>query len=221
MKKYHKIDTIFHRDPNTNHKTLINGQFSRREFEYLQDCTWIGTEKIDGTNIRSIWYPPTFVGDSCAVNFRGKTDNAQIPPFLDHKLKSLITINRFKEIWPEKQVTLYGEGYGDKIQKMGKRYIPDDCGFILFDVQIDGLWLARGSVEDIARGLGLKAVPVVFTGPLWKAVEFVANGFDSQVAKEPGTSAEGLVLRPEIELTDRMGRRIITKIKTKDFWVNR
>ena len=29
--------------------------------------------------------------------------------------------------------------------------------------------------------------------------------------------AEGLVLRPEKELRDRMGRRIITKIKHRDF----
>ena len=52
MKEYHKIQTIFKRDPENKFKTLIYGEFSLPEFEYLKNNTWIFTEKVDGTNIR-------------------------------------------------------------------------------------------------------------------------------------------------------------------------
>ena len=55
MKEYHKIYTIFKRNPKTKYKTLLEGKYSLPEFEYLKDCIWVFTEKIDGTNIRVIW----------------------------------------------------------------------------------------------------------------------------------------------------------------------
>lgn len=45
----------------------------------------------------------------------------------------------------------------------------------------------------------------------------VRAGFKSKCAVDESLMAEGLVLRPEFELRDRLGRRIITKIKSKDF----
>ena len=50
MKEYHKIQTVFKRDPETNHRTLLEGQYSMPEFEYLANNQWVFTEKIDGTN---------------------------------------------------------------------------------------------------------------------------------------------------------------------------
>ena len=51
-KPYHKIDTIWKRDPSTG--KIIEGLFSRDEFLYLTDYEWEWTEKIDGTNIHVI-----------------------------------------------------------------------------------------------------------------------------------------------------------------------
>ena len=45
-------------------------------------------------------------------------------------------------------VTLYGEGYGNGIQKGGLYSQKQE--FILFDVKINGNWQPRESVEDIA-----------------------------------------------------------------------
>jgi hypothetical protein len=45
-------------------------------------------------------------------------------------------------------------------------------------------------------------------------VIFVQNGFTSQWGD---FAAEGIVARPKIELKTRGGKRIITKIKHKDF----
>lgn len=54
MEKYQKIQTIYKRDEN---KKVILGNFSRPEFEYLQNVNWRYTEKVDGTNIRIIFQP--------------------------------------------------------------------------------------------------------------------------------------------------------------------
>ncbi|GAG78633.1 unnamed protein product [marine sediment metagenome] len=37
MIEYHKIQTIYKRDPDTNYKTLLEGNFSTPELEYLRD----------------------------------------------------------------------------------------------------------------------------------------------------------------------------------------
>jgi len=62
--------------------------------------------------------------------------------------------------------------------------------------------------------LGIKAVQVVGRGTLNEAIEYVRTGFES---KEGKLKAEGLVLRPPVELLDKQGHRIITKIKHVDF----
>ena len=48
MKEYHKIKTVFKRDPVTKFKTLLEGEFASPEFEYLKNNEWIFTEKVDG-----------------------------------------------------------------------------------------------------------------------------------------------------------------------------
>ena len=48
MNPYHKIQTLFKRDPKTNFKTLLIGEYAKEEFEYLKDVDWSWTEKVDG-----------------------------------------------------------------------------------------------------------------------------------------------------------------------------
>jgi ATP-dependent RNA circularization protein (DNA/RNA ligase family) len=204
---YHKIQTVYLRDPDNNYKTLLDGQFTRPEFEYLARSLWVFTEKVDGTNIRVIW-------DCVNTLFAGKTDRAQIPPFLLNKLDEMFPASKFAELYPETSMTLYGEGYGAKIQKGGGNYIPDGVSFILFDVKINGLWLERENVEAIGVNLGIDTVPVVGTGELLDAVHLAKDGFGSFIGTQ---MAEGIVMRPAVELQDRTGQRIITKIKNKDF----
>ena len=48
MKEYHKIQTVFMRDLENRYKTLLEGQFSLPEFEYLANNEWAFTEKVDG-----------------------------------------------------------------------------------------------------------------------------------------------------------------------------
>lgn len=216
MNQYHKIQTIFKRDEKT--MRIVEGDYSLPEFEYLKDNMWVFDEKVDGTNIRVMW-------DGSSVTFNGKTDNAQMPVFLMQKLQNIFDTTpqraKFKELFntPEDEpgsvaVCLYGEGYGAKIQKGGGNYIAEGCDFVLFDVKVGDWWLERENVEDIANKLGLHTTPILGEGTLTEAVEMVRKGFKSQWGD---FIAEGLILRPKVNLRTRRGDRIITKIKHKDF----
>ena len=216
MKLYHKIQSIFYRDPENNYKTFIDGKFSVDAFETLQDVPWDFTEKIDGTNIRIGW-------DNVAktVTFGGRSDNAQLPGQLRIYMENYFTPESLND-YLTGPVTLLGEGYGGKIQK-GSGY-REDQAFILFDVFVEpyadaplGLFLGREAVESIAATSGIPVVPIIHTGPLLDGLDLVRNGMESLVAEQEYYVAEGVVARPCTELRDHMGRRIITKIKVKDF----
>lgn len=210
MKEYHKIQTVFHRSPESNFKNLMEGQWSLPEFEALKDIDWIWTEKIDGTNIRIMW-------DGDTVRFGGKSDNAQIPTFLLSVLQDTFTAEKMAASFPDAtSVCLYGEGYGARIQK-GGNYMKDRAGFILFDCKVDSWWLTRDSIEDIANKLSISIVPIIKIGSLLDAVEFCKSGYKSTIAENHNYDAEGLVMKPKVELFNRNGQRVITKIKYKDF----
>ena len=214
---YHKIRTIFKRDPATKHKTLLMGEYSIPEFEYLKDNQWEFTEKIDGTNIR-IYYDSelggrTTAGELSAVRIDGRTNNAQIPARLFNRLKDMFPDEVFKAAGLD-QIVLYGEGFGAGIQKGGGNYISDGVSFVLFDVNIADWWLRREDVLDVAAKLDVGVVPSLGCGTLSDMIEMVRSGLTSIWGDFP---AEGIVARPSVELKDRAGRRIITKLKHKDF----
>ena len=219
MNEYHKIETVWKRDPATKHKTLLAGEWSRPEFDYLKNAQWWWDEKVDGTNIRIMW-------DGVDVRFGGKTDRAQIPAHLVEHLMEHFTRDALAAVFGlngnrESRVCLYGEGYGARIQKGGGNYNPDGASFCLFDVRVGDIWLTRESVRDVAENLPdyadhHKVVPWFGRGSLLEAIEEVQNARTFPSAWGD-FEAEGLVLRPLVELADRQGGRIITKVKRKDF----
>lgn len=202
MNEYHKIHSVFKRDPSG--KTILWGQYALPEFAYLADCDWVFTEKVDGTNIRVMW-------DGERLTFGGKTDNAQIPAMLFQRLQTLFPAGPFPDEFSA-PVCLYGEGCGAGIQK-GGCYSPTP-EFVLFDVKIGDWWLLREDVEKVAATLHLDLVPVVGHGTLDDMIEKCRSAYPSQWGAFP---AEGIVARPAVELQDRSGRRIITKFKLRDF----
>ena len=205
MKEYHKIQTIFKRDPATKHKTLLEDNYSLPP--ELCRYPWVFTEKVDGTNIRVYC-------DEEAIRFAGKSDNAQIPVPLVKALNELFC-DRYAamlDMFGGPNVCLYGEGYGPGIQNGGK--YRSEPSFVLFDVWVDGWWLKREAVNDIASKLGISVVPIIGEGTLNDMVKFVQEGFHSRWGQ---FMAEGVVARPKVELMTRGGERIITKLKSKDF----
>ena len=212
MFTYQKIETVFMRDEHGT-KKLIEGQYRDRIVEYIKDCEWEFTEKIDGTNIGIYW-------DGHKVHYQGRTEKASIPAFLLDRLMELFggetNEELFEQLFGDKEVVLFGEGYGKKIQKCGAQYKDDGTDFILFDVYMPkgDLYLERGNVENIAETFKVDVVPIVLTGTIDDAIRFVKEQPDSTI----GTAKmEGLVGRPAVGLKNRKGERVIVKVKVRDF----
>lgn len=212
MDEYPKIETLYDRDKETF--TVIPGAFRWPEFANV--CTWLVTEKIDGTNVRV-----NFDGER--VSFGGRTDRAQMPvPLLDMLMRTF-TVERMRAALPDGG-TLYGEGYGPKIQKGGGNYRPDP-GFRLFDVKVGEWWLRWEDVKAVAHKLGIDTVPMLFDlrhdGLPRSESDLRADIRESIVARQEndlgGFEAEGIVARAYPELCDRRGRRLMWKLKFSDF----
>lgn len=218
--EFPKINGVFKRyTEGPNKGRFIVGDFSQPEYEYLLDNEWTWTEKVDGTNIRLHFDgTPEFRGNEHAY-VAGRTDNAQLHKDLTVALVDLLRHapleDVFPDVSPEAQVVLYGEGYGAGIQKGGGKY-REDKNFVLFDVRVGRWWLNREDVEDVASQLGLDVVPVVWRKSLWEAINSMSgrpfvSGWENQDAPE------GVVGRPSVQLFDRRGNRITTKLKYVDF----
>lgn len=210
--KYHKILSLFKRNMKGDRK-LIEGEWATPELAYLKDQDWIWTEKIDGTNIRVMW-------NGKEVILGGRSDDAQLYTPLLQRLQMLFMSMTPRKTFAdtfgteEMDVVLYGEGYGAKIQKGGGNYIADGTDFVLFDVAVNRIYLERENVEDIAKKFDIVVVPIIGHGTLEEAIKLTKKGFNS---KWGDFIAEGMVMRPKVELLTRRKERIITKVKYKDF----
>ena len=211
MTEYAKIETLYNRDPKTF--KVIPGEFRLAEFNNIKE--WIVTEKIDGTNIRVIWY-----ADTKGLFFCGRTDAAQIPTNLMVYLQETFKPEMFSEF--DKDIILFGEGYGEKIQKGGGNY-RKGVSFRLFDVLIGAWWLEPENVAEIAYMLGIKTVPSL--GKITNLPEsngdlMLITDMHSHTAYEDGGAGmipEGIVARTKPLLFTRKGERLVWKLKFKDF----
>lgn len=203
--EYHKIQSLFKRDPATNNKRFLLWEWTLPEFEYLRNVEWYGTEKIDGTNMRVYRNP---------LKIAGRTDNASIHQGLYAHMETVREKLKASDL--PLDTVLYGEGYGAKIQS-GGQYIPDGQSFVLFDVMISGNWQPRQSVLDIAIKLDLPVAPLLDCLTLTMWVNAISSGKYRKSILHPSANNEGVVLRPNVELKTRTGDRIITKLKFKDF----
>ena len=216
MYKYNKMKTLFKRDDDFK----VTNEVSCKEF--LNINKWLVTEKIDGTNVRIIYTP--FVSGMFAepptITIEGKKDTSDMPSYLLRALNGMFDVAKFTEVFPEvKQgVCLYGEGYGAKIRSGGN--YNKGHNFRLFDVWLDGWWLDWDNVEDVAKKLEIKTVPVVMKTDLETAVELVKRKTLSDVAMQEGTYghiAEGIVARAYPMMLFRNGVPIRWKLKVKDY----
>ena len=207
MNEYVKIPNIYKREEHGSN-SLIKGQYTKPELEYLAGLEWSWTEKVDGTNIRIIW-------DGYRVSFKGRTDKADTPKALLEKLEELFggesKEELFENLFGQKPAILYGEGYGGKIQSGGDY---GDVNFILFDAVVDGYWLKMANVQEIAASFGINYVPIVGSGTLDAAVEYIKSQPKSQLRNR---ELEGIVVRPMVPLFYRNGEPIMVKIKCRDF----
>ena len=226
---------------------LPNEELTVPEFELLRkyNVKWEATEKVDG-ECTSIHLIPNIIGATAdvdgtefeydyVVEVHGKTDNANMRSDEVELLQKIGDVEKLIEAFtyerpapeygegatdlvkPEVECIIFGETYGKGMQKPGGRYCKDHLKFICFDIKVGNTWLKRDAVEDICKKLSIDVVPYLGEMTLDEAIEKVKYGFLSQVSEDPTLEAEGVVLRAPLGILDRMGRRIITKVKTADF----
>lgn len=207
MLDYQKIPSLYLRTPNG--KTVLFGQFADPDVEMLKDIKWVFTEKIDGTNIRIHW-------DGHKVEIAGRTAASEIPlplkAMLERKFLNGNMEEVFEQLFGEKEVYIFGEGYGPGIQKGGGNY-RKDVGFICFDAIVGGFYLLRDSLTGLCSSLDLDLVPDYGVGTIAEAEVMVKEGLKSHFGN---FTAEGIVARPVRDLFNRCGKRIVVKIKDCD-----
>jgi len=212
--EYPKIETLYNRGDNFKVDTTA---IREAEFELIK--RWLVTEKIDGTNIRVTWH-----SDTKQVTLGGRTDNALIYSPLVTYLHKIFTVDKFSEIaeFADSDVILFGEGYGPKIQKGGGNYRAD-VSFRLFDVRVGDWWLEPVTMSDVASCLGCSTVPSHgFIEDLPRSADelrLITGNISATSTADggPGCQPEGIVARPWPLLLDRAGRRVMWKLKFKDF----
>jgi hypothetical protein len=205
VSEYHKIETLYERDEKT---FKLKPELDLRNRVYGLIKTWQWTEKIDGTNIRCVW-------QDGKLAFGGRTDGAQIHADLVNWLNANVTADKMRDVFPDVNAVVYGEGYGAGIQSGG--LLSATKKFIVFDVLVDGKWwLSWENVWDVAAKLGLDVVPFLGEMTLEEATAKVRAGFKSAL-NGGQAKAEGMVGRTVEALFDKKGQRLIVKLKTKDF----
>lgn len=228
--KYPKINSLWKRegfyfeatskdtaDIKKSKQSFIEGDYACEEFGNVNN--WLVTEKIDGMNIRIHAVKDCFEWN---VKFYGRTDDAMLPPQLAEYLQGHFTANLFDSVFfYAKEVVLYGEGYGAKIQTGG--YYSKEQRFVLFDVLIDNRWwMEYDKVVDIAKNLEIYYAPILATpeGQLyWQkddVIAFIKKKPNSVFAKEVH-EIEGVVARAYPMMLTRDGIPIKFKLKCKDF----
>ena len=208
--RYPKMQTLFKRDKRGK---IIIGDYSKEEF--LLFNKWLVTEKVDGTNVRIIYRP----GRPLPIEIRGRNDRSQMPRQLYDYLTNFFTVDRLEKVFDKdkcEEVVLFGEGYGAGIQGAGKHYQPFQQ-FILFDINIDGWWIDRRTVEDIADKLSTPIVPIVGLMTTDEVIDFVKGNPSSLIADDSSFVMEGVVCQTCPLVLFRNGDPLKWKLKVKDF----
>jgi hypothetical protein len=202
---YPKIDEIYKRDEKGN---FINGVFSRPEIEYLKDNLWNATEYIDGINIRIIW-------DKKNITFRGKKDADDIPKNLLNMLHDRFTFKVFDKELHGVDTIFFCESVGKGIKESEKYLSPSsEIDIFLLDTTIVGLWGDDSILEKISQIFNIKIRPIVGVNTLNNILRDLPN-IKSKIKNDQ--IVDGVVCKPIFDLSDRIYRRIMCKIKIKDF----
>lgn len=67
------------------------------------------------------------------------------------------------------------------------------------------------------KKLNLKIVPIVLKGTIDDGVSFIQSKPKSIISNDKECGMEGIVGMPNVPVYDKMGKRVIVKIKVRDF----
>ena len=117
----------------------------------------------------------------------------------------------FEQKFGDKEVYLFCEGYGGKIQNGA---YTCETRLIGYDIMIGDIYLDKYISQQIFNEIGIDCVPFIEFNNLNEAIEYVKTNRKS--IQCPNDNIEGLVCVPKQRIYDHMGNRIIVKIKGRD-----
>ena len=210
MVEYQKIPTLYTFDSKI--KRFVNKIYDPL-VDYLKGNEWLCSEKINGMNI-SVTY------DGHRVSWNGRTEDSELPKEVENILRGTFEESEiiFEQMFGEKEVHLFMECYGGKLQ--GGIYGGKER-LVGFDVMVDGYYLDKMVIKDIFEKFGVACVHLTVVSHLSMAIDMVKywmehNSVSQYCEDGKQTMPEGLVCVPAARLYDHQGNRVIVKIKVRD-----
>jgi len=213
---YAKTINLWKRDLET--KLVIPSEYSEPEFENVN--YWQVTEKIDGRNMRIIFEHPMYpLVNVPVVRIGGRTERSRNPSNLVSYMESFFTQARMSLTFPDaKEVILFGEGIGTKIQGKNHPY-SDKPNFILFDVWVDGNWQTQERVREIAWIFCVRHAPVIFNHVTKEdIINYLLDKPNSLLGRHNHKDfvMEGIIARSDPLMLFRNGKVLKFKLKIND-----
>lgn len=181
-----------------------DSQSQHGSFEYLQKVA----ERI--LPILKEMYPV-----SCAKFVPEPDENGK--PLVEHII--IDNADFFTVRMVEVPIYIYGEYYGKGIaNKVGYRY-SEENRFTVFDICQQGWWIPSDARHEICKKLELEEVPRHENMTIEEAEIKVKEGFTTCIDNpaDPTLLEEGLVLRPTCPIKTPRNKRIIVKVKYRDY----
>ena len=192
MKDFTAIEELFEKAESGKYKEWI---IKDPTVEYLANNSWDWVKFNEGERIVIHW-------DGNGVDYKAESER-DLKSALGFTFFSESAKDMFKLLFKNKGTYLYGI-------YVCRAYNPHNefCfeTFELEDVKVDGAYLPREGVENVARAFGLDNAPVLGHGTLKQAVLYVKA--------HPGTN---VVCRPSHEMQNEKGERVIVRVMYDGF----
>lgn len=169
---------------------------------------YVITEKIDGANIQFIFENGELTGVASRNqivenNFNGYQDVIKKPEFQ-------VLFEKLKELSKDNAINIYGEIFGNSVQKRIKYGIEPQIRF--FSISVNNKYCSFKVLQDIVENDCLLVPIITYTNTLEESFSFDVDNLKSHVAPEEQI-AEGIVVEPFLYFDERR----IVKIKSKNF----
>lgn len=178
--------------------------------EILAFKTCFAMEKIHGTSAHVSWT------DGSVRLSSGGESASRFALLFDVEALTAKFAERFL---PTDKVTVYGEAYGGKQQRMSKTY-GAELKFVAFEVKVGDAWLSVPQAFEFVSFLGLEFVDFAEIPTTIEAIDAERDKPSTQAVRngiEESKIREGIVLRPPFECVLNNGKRVIAKHKREEF----
>ncbi len=213
FKKYSSLTNHYHTD------------FIQSTIDQYSDRLWYATEKIHGANF-SFWCDGVDVKIARRTAFIEEDESFYEcwSVFEKYKDKILALCKYMQDDESDLlSIAVYGELYGSGIQS-GVDYI-DTKDFMCFDIVMHyadqtEATLSFDLVEISCDTFDIPVVPVIGKGRLIDMLN-LDNDLITTINPKDGNTAEGLVIRPNVNIVDSRGSRVIIKSKNSKWSENK